>query len=181
MTSKARQSTVDSPQETTTDVVTYTDMSDESLRALTSFDEALALATDVHGGVEVAADVLGNGFAILKDENKYRLVGVPLLFLDWRFNQGDMGEFVSAYVVARNEDGTIAKYVLNDGSSGICKTLRTYTDNTGRSGGLAARHGLRFSDYIYCSECNAVVDPVEDHEHAKAHKKAATFYIETSA
>jgi hypothetical protein len=139
---------------------------DAALRAIESFDDAMALAIQTVGDIETADNALGNGFALL--DNKTALIGAPSMFLSWTFNAGDFGEFVSVHVVARNESGGARKVIVNDGSTGIFQQLREYTDRTGRQGGLFVRKGLRQSVYEY----------VDD----KGNKRpATTFYLDTSA
>lgn len=137
-----------------------------ALRAIESFDDAVAL-TQVEMGEIVAADqVIGDGFAIVQDKDT--LIGRPLLFMSWTFHSGDYGTFVSAQCAARGESGGVTKCIVNDGSTGIYQQLADYTNQTGKMGGLLARHGLRRSDYTYTD-----IDGKE--------KPASTFYIDTSA
>lgn len=154
---------------------------DEQLREASSFEDFVNLAREQYDSIDVASEVLGDGFALLKEEGKHRLVGVPLMFMSWAFYKGDYGSnFVAARIVARNEDGSATKYIVNDGSTGICDTLAAYTKTTGKTGALFAKHGLRASAYVYCTECGSVVDPTVDTGHLKDHKKATTYYIDTS-
>jgi hypothetical protein len=140
----------------------------DDLARVTTFEEAVALAAQVSGGEVLAADTeLGDGFAVLESKDKRTLIGVPLMFMEWQFNQGDMGEFVSARVAAKQGNG-VGKYIINDGSTGIYRQLQEFSKRTGRSTGLYARHGLRVSDYKYT-----------DNEGKE--KPASTFYIDTSA
>lgn len=152
------ETTIPTPNNAIAAQVTYE--SDE-LRAIQSFDDAIALANAVQP-VIVAEQEIGDGFALLK--NKDRLIGVPLLFLTWRFNDGKYEEkFVTAYVVTnRNE-----KFIINDGSTGICQQLRELS-NKGRNGNMLSRHGLSRSDYPYADEQGEM-------------KEATTYYIDTSA
>jgi hypothetical protein len=137
-----------------------------ALRAIESFDDAIAL-TQVEMGEIVAADqVIGDGFAIVTDKDS--LIGKPLLFMSWTFHSGDYGTFVSAQCAARNESGGVSKVILNDGSTGVFQQLSDYTNSTDKMGGLLARHGLRRSDYTYTGD-----DGKE--------KPASTYYIDTSA
>jgi hypothetical protein len=138
---------------------------EDDLRALTSFDEAVRLATQEHGPIATVSDVLGDGFALLN--NKAILTGVPCLFMEWAFRDGDFGRpFVSVRVVARNADGGMSRYIVNDGSTGIAEQLAAYTKKTGKLGGLFAAHGLRKSDY--------------DIETDEGPKAATTYYIDTA-
>lgn len=169
---------------TGTDVETVTSnaYSADALRQATSFDDFARLAMERFETVDVASDVLGDGFALLKgDDAKRTLVGRPTLLLEWSFYSGQFGErFVAVRVVTQNIDGSVSKYILNDGSTGICETLWQYTHTTGRVGGLVARHGLRVSDYTYCGTCQSVVNPDVDSAHRPLHTKASTFYLDTS-
>lgn len=152
------------------------------LRNIDSFEAALQLAAGVHGDLADASKEIGDGFALLDEAGKRRLVGVPLIFMEWSFYDGDYGsKFVAARVVARNPDGGVSKYIINDGSTGICDMLAKYQKETGRFGGLVARMGLRASEYTYCAECGSVVNPDIDAEHRRDHKAATTYYIDTSA
>jgi hypothetical protein len=184
---KAAQSTKDTakePVQPVTEVMRVETYNPDALRAVSSFEDAVQLAVDTHGGVAEADKELGDGFTLLDSDDKARLVGVPCLFMEWSFHPGDFGDvFVAARVVARNPDGSAGKYIINDGSTGIKDVLAKYTDNTGRTGGLFARHGLRASEYQYCEACGKAAPRVGDDEHKAAgkHKKAATYYIDTSA
>jgi hypothetical protein len=137
---------------------------DEELLSIQSFDDALRLAADWYGEENlVRADAtIGNGFQLLA--NKDTLIDVPLVILQWRFNPGNFGEFVSMMIVTK--DGR--KFVVNDGGSGICAQLATYTNATGRHGGMLVAKGFTRSDYTYEDE--------KGEEHP-----ASTYYLNTSA
>lgn len=98
---------------------------------------------------------------ILNGPGKDRLVGVPFLIVDWSQNSGDKGRFVSLRVVTQDS----AKYVVNDGSTGIMSQMDTL-EESGVKGGVVCRHGLRRSDYTY-------TDP-QGEEHP-----ASTYYLDT--
>jgi hypothetical protein len=136
--------------EITTDVVPHVD--NAALIGIESWEDAISLANEL-GTLVDATDVLGNGFEILDTKDKGQLVGVPMLFLSWRFNDGDNGEFVSALVVLKVGNG-IRKVVLNDGSTGIKEQLKSFTFDYApkklggqKFSGLVAKNGLRRSDY----------------------------------
>lgn len=150
---------------------------DDDLRSLTTFDQALALTEQTHGEVVDAERELGNGFRVLDSRDKMKLVGVPILLMDWTFNDGNFGKFVSVYLASRNEDGSMGRWILNDGSTGIATMLAEYTQKTDRRGGLIVRGGLRFSEYTYCAECRQAVNPGEDLHHASNHALARTYYL----
>jgi hypothetical protein len=135
----------------------------DALAGITSFDDALALATETLGADNIvrADEEIGDGFILL--EKKDSLIGVPLMFLGWDFHMGDFGEFVSAKVVTK--DGR--KIILNDGSSGLYKQLAEYSAKKKRMGGLLVPNGLRKSDYEY-----------EDEKGEK--RPATTYYIDTT-
>lgn len=140
---------------------------EDALREIASFDDALSLLAQSDTPVVDASQVMGNGFAILND--KGILSGVKLLLLSWRFNRGDKGVFCSAYVIAQMPGMNVpAKFVLNDGSTGICKQLMDYTAKTGKYAGLLVKNGLRRSDYQYTAPDGSTSD-------------ATTFYLDLSA
>lgn len=114
-------------------------------------------------GEILSATELGDGWAVLNNKEKSRLVGVPLLVLSWTFNEGDNGEFASLQVLTNNE-----RMIVNDGSTGIYQQLKALSEN-GEMRAVYAKHGLRESKYTY-------QDPKTGEE-----KPASTFYIDTSA
>lgn len=158
---------------------------EDALRSIASFDDAAQLLYNNNVGIVDAASVLGDGFALLKEERKSILIGVPLLVLGWKFYPGEYGEeFVALRLVARNPDGSAGKYILTDGSTGIAETLKNYTARTGSRSGLMVRNGLRASSYIYCEACErtlAANETDDEHKAAKKHKPATTYYLDTSA
>lgn len=143
-------------------------LSDDALLAIATFDDAFALLADSDTPIVDASQVIGNGFAILND--KSTLVGVRMLLLGWRFNRGDKGVFVSAYVVAQLPGmNSPAKFIINDGSTGICRQLAQYSTKTKRAAGLLVPHGLRRSDYEFSNPQTGETS------------NATTFYLDTSA
>src|SRR6185369_14858643 len=115
----------------------------------------------------------------------YKLIKVPLLLLDWRFNPGEYGDdFVSITGVSQDEMGKANKVIINDGSTGICKDLREYTQKTGRMGGLFCRRGLRVSEYDTDLETGLPINKMLVREYLKEGKKIGkgkTFYLDFSA
>ena len=162
-------------------VVPSTQYDEDALRSITTFDEAMALTRETHGDISDASEEIGDGFALLSNEDKAKLIGVPLLLMEWRENMGDFGPFMSIRLVARNRDGSMAKYILNDGSTGIAEGLRQFTQRTGKTGGLALRNGLRVSEYTFCDVCQSAACSVPDLHAKNNHRKARTFYLDTSA
>lgn len=113
------------------------------LRGVTSFNDAKSLATEKFGELDNASDVMGSGFTVLNGSEKTRLIGVPFVILSMDFNAGDQGPFVSFLVVTKDN----AKYVVNDGSSGIYAQLDEWFLRTSKAGGILVEGGLRKSDY----------------------------------
>lgn len=140
---------------------TGNELTDDALRDLANsadaYGDAEKLLSLLYGGIDDASEVLGNGFTLLSHEDKAKLIGVGFVALKWSFHQGDHGEFVSAVIIAR--DG--GRYILNDGSTGIWKSLRDYTNRTGRQVALRVPRGLRESTYATCKSCNKPRDPRE--------------------
>jgi len=125
------------------------------LNNLVSQEQILAFFRDA--GVNVN-DNEGDGIKSLDIvDNKDRLIGVPFLLVQWRFNEsekyknedGTNGQFVSAELMLH--DGTLL--VLNDGSTGIARQLRELSDRRLASNhpmpyaGRAVNKGLRKSEY----------------------------------
>lgn len=159
-------------------------LNDTDLRGIQSYDDAVAAVTAEYGGVADIADFLGNGFTVLATSDKGKLVGVPLILLEWRFNSGDQGLFVSATAVT--QDG--ARLIINDGSTGIYSQLRDLTDEDGRFGGLRVPKGLRASEYDTCAECgrprrkdDAVCANDKCQDESDRRSRGTTYYLDTSA
>lgn len=125
---------------------------ERDLRNIGSLDDAFQFVNEQLGGMESFADY-GTGFEVLDKRDKDRLVKTPFAILEWRFQQSKeyKSEFVSMLVVTKGGE----KFVVNDGSTGICKQLRQITDDRIRAGrkhpqtGLAVENGLRRSDYMF--------------------------------
>ena len=145
-------------------------LSDDDLRAIDTFADAVAFATERFGAIESAADVLGSGFAVV---DKARLVGKRFLAVYWRFYQGRYGDTAAVFCVtaspfAFGEDGKpMHRAIINDGGAGIYQTLSEYSDRKGRNGGLMAEDGLTASNYEV--EIDGELTP------------ATTYYISTAA
>lgn len=137
---------------TSTDSSIMRELTDDVLRRIgetgNAFDDAVAIATQQYGELKEFADEMGTGFQLTQD--KSMLVGKKFLALKWNFNsQGDYGVFVSVACVTA--DG--GKYIINDGSTGICAQLLEYSTKSGRFGGILAPRGLRESSYATCKAC----------------------------
>lgn len=124
---------------------------DSFLAEIDGFQSALSMLDNAGIGYESISDY-GSGFVIL--DNKDRLIGVPFVAIEWRFNSGDFGEFVSAAIVTKNGE----KLILNDGSTGIREQFQTVTAQRVSKGhgtpqnGLYVHGGLTRSDYTYTDE-----------------------------
>lgn len=175
------------------EVAIHNAFTEEELRGITSFEDAVRLLYRQDIAIDDAAQVLGDGFAMLKDEKKSLLVGVPLLLMEWNFWPGDYGDtFVGMRIVAQNPDKSASKYIVNDGSTGIAEALKKYTARTGKTSGLFVPNGFRESKYTYCQACinpktNQPGRPLangesdDEHRDAKQHIPAITYYLDTTA
>lgn len=159
----------------------------DDLGLIDSFDSAVALAMGVFGDVLDAADepLFGDGFKVATEEDKRNLKGVPLLLLDWRFQESDFGadgdQYVIAHAVQRLDNGGVKKWVLTDGSSGIARDLKNYSDKTQRDGGVLFKGGIRVSDYQTDGETGMPLSKTQVREYMVKGKKIAqghTFYLD---
>lgn len=158
--------------------------SDDDMRAISSFDEALSFVEAEYGTIHEIADYIGNGFTVLPSERKTDLIGKELIVIDWRVNDGDYGLYASLAVVTREGN---AKWIVNDGSSGIGAQLKQLTAEKGITGGLRVPGGLRVSEYDTCAECDRPRSPSEDAcTHCgdalnRPRHKGKTYYLDTAA
>lgn len=125
------------------------------LNNLVSQDAILAFFRDA--GVNVNDNETDGIKSLDIVDNKDRLIGVPFLIVQWRFNEsekfknddGTNGSFVSAEIML--SDGALL--VVNDGSTGIARQLRELSDRRIAAGhampyaGRAVNKGLRKSEY----------------------------------
>lgn len=163
--------------------------SDEDLRGITTFADAVALATDQFQEIDTISETLGTGFQVLSKDDKESLVGIPFLILSFRFVPGDFGEpYVSMVVVTRPaKDGSVKKYILNDGGTGIRAQLEAYQQlpgKEGKSGGLYVDKGLRVSRYHTDPKTGVPLD-IKDVGRLIASGvtpgRGTTYYLDTSA
>lgn len=155
--------------------LTTRDWDDNAFREIGSLADALALyRTTVGDDIAVASEELGDGFDRYTEDDKRKLIGVPLFVMEWRFaisdtvQRGDESvEYVTARIVAERGGKTI-KAVFSDGSTGIYRQLRAYTDRTQRTKGLMVPNGLRVSDYTFQHPITGEKSP------------ASTFYFDLS-
>lgn len=105
-----------------------------------TFADAMSAWDTAGGVVEMPTD-----WRLVEKET---LLGVPFLIHRFRFHDGganDEGEFVSVEVVTEDD----RRLVFNDGGTGIYRQLVDWAAQSGRSGGLLVRGGLRVSEYEY--------------------------------
>lgn len=150
-----------------------------------SWDDAIALAQAEYGTIlNIHETELGDGFRVASEDDKRRLIGVPLFLLEWHWNDGDFGQFVSVAAIAQGENGQATKWILNDGSTGIREQLADFETKYNRNGGLNVRNGLRVSDYNTDLETGEPLSKKDLIDYVKAGKKTGkghTFYLDTSA
>lgn len=104
-------------------------------------------------GAEIA-DNEADGIRTLPIVEKIALIDVPFLAVNWRFNEGTNGTFVSVEFMTR--DGMTG--VFNDGSTGVMAQLSQITETRTEKGhpyptaGRLVSHGLRVSRYTFLNE-----------------------------
>lgn len=107
-------------------------------------DASFANLLDTFGVVSAEQDeALGSDQFGPIMEDKSKLIGTPFLLLHWQFNRGDAGEFVTMFIVTPDN----ARFIVNDGSTGIRDQLLSLSGNKGLNGGVFCKHGLRKSEY----------------------------------
>jgi hypothetical protein len=150
MASKAAATTTQ--DSTSTDVAVRNGFSTEELRGIQSFADVQALFAEHNMEVVDAAEEIGDGFALT--DNKDQFIGRQMMILSWVFAPGDFKdehgnptEFTALRFVVQESNGSVGKYVITDGGTGIYKQLREYTDRTGVTGGMFVKKGLRKSEY----------------------------------
>lgn len=104
--------------------------------------DARAALEKVHGAILDSSSVFGDGAEFIKD--KERMVGVPFLVLDWRFNVDPDTEREYVNVLVMNAEGAKARF--NDGSTGVYAQLKKVTEEYGVIG-IQVKQGLRKSEY----------------------------------
>lgn len=156
---------------TNTDSVPTTEIerliSKDQFASVASWDDALALARETYGEL-MSSDQFGDGFTML--DNKDKLLDNPFLILDSSVTDskeftrnGEPAAFVAMRVVTKGGD----KFIVIDGSTGLCNQLIEWRTKTGRRGGFVCMHGLRKSEYTY-TDPNGDTSP------------ATTYYLDES-
>lgn len=116
-------------------------------------------------GIQVTkADDYGDGFKLMPDKDKGRLIGVPFICVNARIAPGDHGDFSILHVITYAGD----KWIVTDGSSGINKQVQTH--GLGAFIGLLCENGLTVSEYEY--------EDVDSKTGEVKMKPAKTFYID---
>lgn len=157
-TAKQKESPAYSAPENATDssteIVKANGFTADELRGITSFDDVNKLFADHEIKVVDAAEEIGDGFMLVDNDDKSKFERVEMMVLSWSFAEGDhtredgtKSEFVAMRFVTREHNGSIGKYVVTDGGTGIYKQLREYTNRTGSTGGLYVKRGFRVSRY----------------------------------
>ena len=134
------------------------EMTEKNAAFLTARDGAKT-ATELVNAFALAGIPLDNdeidgikSIPVIKDKNT--LLGTPFIMVEWRFNDGDHGTFVSIEIMTENGD----RFILNDGSTGICAQVaaltehRTANDHPAPTSGRMVKRGLRRSDYPFTDE-----------------------------
>ena len=124
-------------------------LSEDAMMEVSSFEDALAIL-NASGVVAESISDFGAGFTVV---DKARLLNVPFVILEWRFNASELNDagFVSLSVVTKNND----KWVINDGSTGILQQLiritrvRRQRKHATPQNGLAVPAGLSVSNYKF--------------------------------
>lgn len=167
----------------------------DSIGAVDSFAAALELAKEVHGLSSADQEpALGDGFRVASEDDKRRLIGVLLVFMEWTFRESDFGsdqDWVSIRAIQRGENGEAIKWIINDGSTGIAKDMQQFTEKTGKTGGLVVKHGLSESRYYIDGNKDSatfgkalskkMVREYMADGRGKHLAEASTFYLDTSA
>lgn len=134
--------------QTTSEIVPTNILTDDDLRNVTSFSDALETFKERDVSPVRSTDELGNGF--IRTDKKSQFVGVPLMFVQWEFRAGDQSvEYVEANIITRDN----GRYTITDGGTGIYAQLRAYSDRTGIHNGMLAEEGLTSSEYRVCQDC----------------------------
>lgn len=152
----------------------------DTLRNIASFDDVFKLAEE--SGIPIESiENFGDGFELLKDKN--RLVGQPLVILQWAFSAGDFTDKMSVSFIV-TEDGR--KFIITDGSTGIRDQLRSVTNERVASGKtpveaqtmLLCRKGLSVSEYKTDKATGSIV-PKSEYTNYPADQliSGATFYL----
>jgi len=158
---------------------------DEDMRGIQTAADARAdlFARFGESGLVWADEVLGTGWERVKDDKtaKAQLVEKPFIIYYWAFSPGDfrdpltgkLRDFVTMWIVTEDD----RRYIITDGSTGVCEDLDKYTKRTGRQHGLGVRRGFRRSDYKL-GVMDDVKGKVVPRDYEGPTEPATTFYID---
>lgn len=164
-----------------------------------SFEELTKLAATLEeAGEGLDATQAGDGFRLLKRDDKKLLVGVPFVILDWDIfpSKERPGQyFTSAEIKTEHAISKLGgdTFRLNDGSTGIHAQLKDLRLR-GFTGLLVCRNGLRVSEKYVVTEpaYDEAGEPIMDQETGKQVQKpkvdpvtgeqiiSTTYYLDTS-
>lgn len=155
--------------------------------------EVSVIDTSVLGSLVKPDDIVGffrdNGIDLENNEvdgirslpvvDKETLLGRAFLAIQWRFNTGDFGDFVSVEIML--PDGTLG--VINDGSTGLRDQFRAITDTRERKNHptpYAGRmvKGLTKTDYYYNAKTGQAANRPDPKDDPKDWTKAHTYYAQ---
>jgi len=136
-------------------------LSDTELNSITSIEAAIqALGVTDPSGLSWEA----SPWTLLADKNQ--LVGRAFLAVQWKFHQSKEyvgSEYVSVYVITQDSLNGETHFVINDGSTGICRQLRELTDHRTETGhktpysGALIKGGLKLSEYERVDEKGTII------------------------
>ena len=142
---------------------------DEELNSITDINSAAALL-----GIKSVEDLAWNEspYIVLTDKNQ--LLGKKFLAVSWKFHESKEfigNEFVSVHIITDDTLNGHKLFILNDGSAGICKQLRSVTDqrltenHPNPQAGAMILNGLTLSEYDRFDEKGNIIG------------KGKTFYL----
>jgi hypothetical protein len=144
------------------DIAAAIEAADKKSKAVEAMDWATILTADdafkalQAAGIQVTnASDYGDGFRLIEDKDKGKLVGIPFICVNARIANGTFGDFSILHVITKHND----KYLLIDGSTGIHKQVQ----NHGRAVfvGLMCEQGLTVSEYDYLDEKSGELRPAK--------------------
>lgn len=145
----AESATVATQDMTSAEIVRL--ISNEQLKGIQSFEDAIALAQEIYGEL-ASSDELGNGFVMVEKET---LLGVPFVVVDTSVKPSEKfkrdGQ-PSLWAIIRAVTKDHKKVIITDGSTGLCQQIIQWRTEKGKTGGFMAFHGLRKSEYEYTDE-----------------------------
>jgi hypothetical protein len=122
--------------------------SDDQLRDIVSFDDFLTALGD---DVLMSEDFLGSGSEVLRKDELLRLVGTPLLILQWNFTESQ--EHDSWFVYVEIIDNNNRRYSFASGAKfGIRDQLFELSARTEKFENLLCKKGLDHRTYPYTAE-----------------------------